>query len=157
LRLAAWLRGTHAESIVLKLRFPRRVVAEVTRLVALHPIDARRLRGDVDVRRLVRRVGEACLAKLFALREAEIAATPASQIESAAAQRAALAALRDRIDRVQRAGVLAIDSATIAATLGCVAPPSAPPSTSSATASSKPRLQRHDPHRKTEEKGTVLP
>jgi len=119
LRLAAWLRGTHAESILLKLRFPRRVVAEVTRLVALHPIDTRRLRGDVDVRRLVRRVGEACLAQLFALREAEIAATPASQAESAAAQRAALAALRDRIDRVQRAGVLAIDGATIMATLGC--------------------------------------
>jgi len=119
LRLAAWLRGTHAESIVLKLRFPRRVVAEVTRLVALHPIDARRLRGDIDVRRLVRRVGEARLAQLFALREAEIAATPAGQAESAIAQRAALAALRDRIDRVQRAGVLAIDGATIMATLGC--------------------------------------
>ncbi len=119
LRLAGWLRGTQAESIVLKLRFPRRVVAEVTRLVALHPIDARRLRGDVDVRRLVRRVGEACLARLSALREAEIAAMPASQTESAAAQRAALAALRDRIDRVQRAGVLAIDGATIMATLGC--------------------------------------
>ena len=119
LRLAAWLRGTHAESILLRLRFPRRVVAEVTRLVALHPIDARRLRGDVDVRRLVRRVGEASLAQLFALREAEITATPAGQTESAAAQRAALAALRDRIDRVQRAGVLAIDGATIMATLGC--------------------------------------
>jgi tRNA nucleotidyltransferase (CCA-adding enzyme) len=119
LRLAAWLRGTHAESIVLKLRFPRRVVAEVTRLVALHPIDARRLRGDVDVRRLVRRVGEACLAQLFALREAEIAAMPDAHAESATAQRAALAALRDRIDRVQRAGVLAIDGATIMATLGC--------------------------------------
>ena len=119
LRLAAWLRGTHAESILLKLRFPRRVVAQVTRLVALHPIDARRLRGDVDVRRLVRRVGEPCLAQLFALREAEIAATPAGQAESAAAQRATLAALRERIDRVQRAGVLAIDGATIMATLGC--------------------------------------
>ncbi|MCX5738635.1 MAG: CCA tRNA nucleotidyltransferase [Proteobacteria bacterium] len=119
LRLAAWLRGTHAESILLRLRFPRRVVAEVARIVALHPIDGRRLRGDVDVRRLVARIGEAGIAQLLTLREAEIAATTAHNAEIAATQRSALATLRDRIDRVQRAGALAIDGATVMATLSC--------------------------------------
>jgi tRNA nucleotidyltransferase (CCA-adding enzyme) len=119
LRLAAWLRGTHAESILLRLRFPRRVVAEVARMVALHPIDGRRLRGDVDVRRLVARIGEAGIAQLLTLREAEIAATAASEAGGAATQRSALAALRDRIDRAQRAGALAIDGATVMATLSC--------------------------------------
>ncbi len=119
LRLAAWLRGTHAESILLRLRFPRRVVAEVARMVALHPIDGRPLRGDVDVRRLVGRIGEAGIAQLLTLREAELAAATASQASAAAAQRRELGALRDRIDRVQRAGALAIDGATVMATLGC--------------------------------------
>ena len=79
LRLAAWLRGTQAESILLRLRFPRRVVAIVARLVALHPIDARRLRGDADVRRLVRRVGETGIAELAAaarVRDPRRAANP---------------------------------------------------------------------------------
>jgi tRNA nucleotidyltransferase (CCA-adding enzyme) len=114
LRLAAWLRGTHAESILLRLRFPRRVVATVARLVALHPIDARRLRGDADVRRLVRRVGEQGIDELLRLREAEIRAGGDSAV-----QRDGLAILRDRIDRVQRAGELAIDGATVMAALGC--------------------------------------
>jgi tRNA nucleotidyltransferase (CCA-adding enzyme) len=119
LRLAAWLRGTHAEAILLRLRVPRRVVAEVVRLVALHPIDGRRLRGDADVRRLVARVGEAGIARLLTLRDAEITATAATHPEAAAAQRAALTELRDRVDRAQRAGALAIDGATVMATLGC--------------------------------------
>jgi len=114
LRLAAWLRGTQAESILLRLRFPRRVVAFVTRLVALHPIDARRLRGDADVRRMVGRVGESGIEDLLRLRAMEIRVTGDSAV-----QREALAALRDRIDRVQRAGELAIDGATVMATLGC--------------------------------------
>jgi tRNA nucleotidyltransferase/poly(A) polymerase len=114
LRLAAWLRGTQAESILLRLRFPRRVVAIVARLVALHPIDARRLRGDADVRRLVRRVGESGIQELLQLRDAEIRVGGDSAV-----QREALGLLRDRIDRVQRAGELAIDGATVMATLGC--------------------------------------
>ena len=118
LRLAAWLRGTHAESILLRLRFPRRVVATVARLVALHPIDARRLRGDADVRRLVSRVGEQGIEELLLLREAEIRVGGDS-----AAQREALAILRERIDRVQRVGELAIDGATVMATLGCAPGP----------------------------------
>ena len=119
LRLAAWLRGTHAESILLRLRFPRRIVAEVARLVALHPIDGRRLRGDVDVRRLVDRIGEAGIAQLLTLREAELAATAIPLAGAATRQQCALATLRDRIDRVQRAGALAIDGATVMATLSC--------------------------------------
>jgi tRNA nucleotidyltransferase (CCA-adding enzyme) len=114
LRLAAWLRGTAAESILLRLRFPRRVIALVARLVALHPIDARRLRGDADVRRLVRRVGEEGVAELLLLRDTEIRVTGDSAV-----QREGLAILRGRIDRVQRAGELAIDGATVMATLGC--------------------------------------
>ncbi len=119
LRLAAWLRGTHAEAILQRLRFPRRVVAEVTRLVALHPIDGRKLRGDVDVRRLLTRIGEAGIAQLLLLREAELTATPATHPDAATQQRSALEALRDRIDRVTRAGPLDIDGATIMTTLQC--------------------------------------
>lgn len=111
LRLAAWLRRTHAESLLGRQRFPKRIAAAVGHLVALHPIDARPLRGDADVRRLLRRAGPDGIDALLALREAESGAP--------------LTALRDRIDRVRQAEAmlgrpdLALDGAAVMKLLGC--------------------------------------
>jgi tRNA nucleotidyltransferase (CCA-adding enzyme) len=111
LRLAAWLRRTHAESLLGRQRFPKRIAAAVGHLVALHPIDARPLRGDADVRRLLRRAGPDGIERLLQLREAE-AGVP-------------LAALRERLERVRRADAalgrpdLALDGAAVMKRLGC--------------------------------------
>jgi tRNA nucleotidyltransferase (CCA-adding enzyme) len=71
LRLAAWLRGTNAEHLLTRLRFPKRTALAVARLLALHPIDGRGLRGDADLRRLLRRAGDDGVERLLRLREAE--------------------------------------------------------------------------------------
>lgn len=111
LRLAAWLRRTHAQSLLARQRFPKRVAAEVGRLVTLHPIDARPLRGDADVRRLLRRAGPDGLEALLLLREAESGAP--------------LTALRERIEHVRHADEalgrpdLALDGAAVMKLLGC--------------------------------------
>jgi tRNA nucleotidyltransferase (CCA-adding enzyme) len=107
LRLAGWLRGTSAESILLRLRFPRARVREVVGLLRVHPIE-----GGVDpdraadVRRLMRRAGEENLPRLFALREAELAARAGEAEAARAAER--LAALRTAIARVKSGGALAL-------------------------------------------------
>lgn len=71
LRLAAWLRRANAEVLLTRLRFPKRTALAVARLLALHPIDGRGLRGDADLRRLSRRAGEDGVERLLLLREAE--------------------------------------------------------------------------------------
>ena len=87
------------------------MAAEVGHLVALHPIDARPLRGDADVRRLLRRAGPDGIERLLQLREAESGAP--------------LSALRERIERVRRADEalgrpdLALDGAAVMKLLGC--------------------------------------
>ena len=108
LRLAGWLRGTRTESILLALRFGQRRSAAVARLVARHPIDRELPRGDVDVRRLLRRAGEGDVAALLRLREAELATSAAADAPELQAARARLEALRAHIDRVQEAGSLAL-------------------------------------------------
>lgn len=111
LRLAAWLRRTHAQSLLARQRFPKRIAAEVGHLVALHPVDARPLRGDADVRRLLRRAGPDGIERLLQLREAESGAP--------------LSALRERIERVRLADQalgrtdLALDGAAVMKRLGC--------------------------------------
>ena len=112
LRLAAWLRRTHAEVTLTRLRFPKRTALAVARLVALHPIDARPLRGDGDLRRLLHRAGETGVEHLLLLREAE--------------RGERLDALRERFERLReeaaRAGgrvELALDGAAVMRALGC--------------------------------------
>jgi len=107
LRLAGWLRGTRAESILLALRFGQRRAAAVARLVGRHPIDRELPRSDADVRRLLRRAGEDEVAALLWLREAELAIADAGAPEVQAG-RARLDALRAHIDRVRAAGSLAL-------------------------------------------------
>ncbi len=126
LRLAGWLRGRRVEAILGRLRFPRRTLRRVARLVALHPVE----RGvdpanPVAVRRLLRRTGEEDLAALLALREAEVKAASLPQTE-ARATAARVAALRQAVVRIRQAGALALrrhdlalDGRAVMAILGC--------------------------------------
>lgn len=104
-RLAGWLRGTDAGTLLRRLRFPRPVVRRVDRMVRLHPIDGQiRSLRDADVRRLLRRVGVENLGALLALRRAELSLPPARD----AAARDRLGALEEAVGRARRGGVLAL-------------------------------------------------
>ena len=73
LRLAGWLRGTHAARILSKLRFPRRTTAAVAHLLRNHPIGAGlNPKRDVAVRKLIKRTHEENLEALCSLRRAEL-------------------------------------------------------------------------------------
>jgi tRNA nucleotidyltransferase (CCA-adding enzyme) len=111
-RLAAWLRRTRAEATLTRLRFSKRIAVAVARLVALHPVDARPLRSDADVRRLWRRAGEDTVEALLALREAE-------RGEPLAALRQQLAGVRRRDAAAGAHAALAVDGAAVMAALGC--------------------------------------
>lgn len=72
LRLAAWLRGARAGALLARWRFPKNRARNAERLLALHPVD-HCPPADSAMRRLRKRAGgEANLARLFALREAEL-------------------------------------------------------------------------------------
>jgi tRNA nucleotidyltransferase/poly(A) polymerase len=107
LRLAGWLRGLPAESVLQRLRFPRALALHVGRLLRAHPLEV-----EVDparateVRRLMRRAGPENLDALFALREAELQAHPHSAETARAAPK--LAALRAAIARIESEGALAL-------------------------------------------------
>jgi tRNA nucleotidyltransferase (CCA-adding enzyme) len=120
LRLAAWLRGAPAASILARWRVPRAPRAEVETLLALHPVDETTRPDDAGARRLRQRAGSPeQLARALALREAECAAGGAAD---AAAARARLAALRERLARTEAQAVaraeLALSGAEVMQTLG---------------------------------------
>ncbi|RIK94574.1 MAG: hypothetical protein DCC71_23505, partial [Proteobacteria bacterium] len=69
-------------------------------LVALHPVDARPLRSDADVRRLARRAGEDGVEALLLLREAELGAR--------------LVATRLLVERVRARGAVAAERTDLA-------------------------------------------
>ncbi len=125
LRLAAWLRGARAASILRRLRFSRRSAERVERLVRLHPIDARvDAARDASVRGLIKRAGEENLPALLALRRAELEAGSARDEDGAGA--AGLRALEEAIQRVRQAGFLALrrydlalDGKEVMRLLGC--------------------------------------
>ena len=105
LRLAAWLRGSPAESILLRLRFPRALAQQVSRLLGLHPIEEQvDPQRPVALRRLLRRADPESLAMLFALREAELARAGAA----GAPARERLEALRRSLEQVRSEGSLAL-------------------------------------------------
>jgi tRNA nucleotidyltransferase (CCA-adding enzyme) len=86
----------------------------------LHPIEAAAAEGDAGVRRLRRRAGsEARLERAFALREAECSA---GDVGDAAAVRARLTSLRERLARTEAQAVaraqLALSGAEVMACLG---------------------------------------
>jgi tRNA nucleotidyltransferase/poly(A) polymerase len=121
LRLAAWLRGTRAVSILRRLRYPRSRVQRIERILRLHPVDGQvSATVDIRMRRLLRRAGPE-LRSLLALREAEIAAWGAPPAEVAR-----LAAFREAIERILRAkraarqsAQLALDGRAVMEHLGC--------------------------------------
>jgi tRNA nucleotidyltransferase/poly(A) polymerase len=126
LRLAGWLRGARAVAILRRLRFSRRSVERVERLLHAHPIELGvEPERDASVRRQCRRVGEGNVGALIALRRAELARGAAAGAPDADACRARLAALEEAIGRVGRAGRialarhdLAIDGAEVMQRLG---------------------------------------
>jgi tRNA nucleotidyltransferase (CCA-adding enzyme) len=106
LRLAGWLRGTRAETILASLRIGARRSRAVARLLGRHPIDARPLRHDADLRRLLQRAGDAGVDALLALRRAELEAGASRDGAAGAETRAALETLAERIERVRSRGPL---------------------------------------------------
>ncbi len=127
LRLAGWLRGANAGSILRRLRFSRRAVQRVERLLRHHPIEGHAdPQTDAAVRRLIKRVGEADLAACIELRRAELglAGTDAPGDAQAAARR--LQVVEDAVARVCRSGALALrrldltlDGGAVMEVLGC--------------------------------------
>jgi tRNA nucleotidyltransferase (CCA-adding enzyme) len=117
LRLAGWLRGTRAESLLLALRFGVRDARGVARLLARHPIERQPRRTDADLRRLLARAGEDAVDALLALRRAELAVSgaPAAELEELAAR---LARLRERGGLALQLGDLALDGGDVMALLG---------------------------------------
>ena len=120
LRLAAWLRGTAATSILARWRVARVRRHEVETLLALHPVDATAGADDAGARRLRKRAGgEAQLERALALREAECAA---GDVPEPAAVRQRLDALRERLVRTQQQAVaraeLALSGAEVMDCLG---------------------------------------
>lgn len=131
LRLAAWLRGAPA-GLLARWRFPKNRARNTERLLALHPVD-RCPPADAAMRRLRKRAGgEANLARLFALREAELqlaeaqflsprknAPQPAAEIAQA---REKLAALRAALARTRGHAIspaaLALDGRAVMEILG---------------------------------------
>jgi len=127
LRLAAWLRGARATSILRRLRFSRRTVQQVERLLRWHPVE----RGvvpswDPSVRQHLKRVGERNAGALLALRRAELLHGGAAQGAQAALELASVSELEAAWERVRRAGKLAlrrqdlaIDGQQVMRILGC--------------------------------------
>jgi tRNA nucleotidyltransferase (CCA-adding enzyme) len=127
LRWAAWLRGTQAESILARLRVPRRSAERVLRLLGLHPIDEHADPGSpVSLRRVLSRAGADGVAALLALREAELAA----EAPPGAARREALVGLRAAFEREHARKDLALhrldlalDGSAVMEILGCAPGP----------------------------------
>jgi tRNA nucleotidyltransferase (CCA-adding enzyme) len=127
LRLAGWLRGTRATSILRRLRFPRRSVQRVERLLRWHPVERDVAPSrDASVRQHLKRVGERNASALLALRRAELLHVGAEQTREAALELERIAELEAAFERVRRAGKLAlqrhdlaIDGERVMHILGC--------------------------------------
>jgi len=105
-RLAAWLRGTDAETVLRRLRFSRVLCTRVGRLVRLHPVDlAASPHRPAELRRLLRRADASDPAVLIGLRQAELDVAGAPAQDPA---RRRLAALEDALARERRRGALAL-------------------------------------------------
>ena len=116
LRFTGWLRGTRAVRILRRLRMPREHVAQIERLLQLHPIDALGPpEADGRWRRLWRRSGD-LVPGLLALRAAEFAAAGKEEPPAFLALRAALECAR--ADEASPEP-LALDGTAIMEILGC--------------------------------------
>jgi tRNA nucleotidyltransferase/poly(A) polymerase len=123
LRLAGWLRGTHARTVLQRLRFSRPRIDRVELLLRFHHSDNQiNAMTPAAVTRFARRVGAHYLSALIALREAEIETTGD---ESEAARNAlqvlreSLASLRDSERTVSARSQLMFSGADVIACLSC--------------------------------------
>jgi tRNA nucleotidyltransferase (CCA-adding enzyme) len=127
LRLAGWLRGARAASILRRLRFSRRVVQRVEHLLRWHPVESGVVPSrDASVRQHLKRVGEHNVDGLLALRRAELLHADATRGQQAALELERISELEAAFERVRRAGKLAlqrqdlaIDGQTVMRILGC--------------------------------------
>jgi tRNA nucleotidyltransferase (CCA-adding enzyme) len=111
LRLAGWLRGTRAGKILSRLRFPRRVVRRVERLLLRHPVHAHAdPTRDASLRRFLGKMGDEDTEALLELRQAELEVATQAPPE----ERERLAALREGFERVRRSGALALQRSDLA-------------------------------------------
>lgn len=109
LRLAAWLRGARVTAVLRRLRFPRRLVQRVDRILRCHPVEAGvSPLSDASVRRQIKRAGEENLTGLLALRRAELEVGEDSQRPDVDRRRANVAAVAAAFERVRRSGHLAL-------------------------------------------------
>jgi tRNA nucleotidyltransferase/poly(A) polymerase len=123
-RLAGWLRGTHAAKILRLMRFRRALAVRVERLVRLHPIDADLEVGHkAGLHRLIKRTREDEIADLFALRTAELASPHRAGRDVDLTRLEALAAAIDEVRKEhalkERRTDLVIDGAGVMSCLGC--------------------------------------
>lgn len=125
LRLAGWLRGTHAVRILTRFRFPPSVVQDVETVLALHPPDLRLWPSrEPELRRIVQRAGIDTLQRLFALREAELDVGALSAQESQeireriSATRARIDRIREGLEQMQLRPRLALDGRAVMEILG---------------------------------------
>jgi len=127
LRLAGWLRGARATSILRHLRFSRRIVKRVERLLRWHPVELGVAPSrDASVRQHLKRVGEHNTSALLALRRAELLHAKAAGSQQAEVELRRVSELEAAFERVRRAGKLAlqrhdlaIDGAKVMRILGC--------------------------------------
>jgi tRNA nucleotidyltransferase (CCA-adding enzyme) len=108
LRLAAWLRGARGVAVLRGLRFPRRSVDRVERILRVHPVDLGVSLAEGSVRRLVKRAGEHEIAGLLALRRAELVHGAESAAPEAPGALERLERLEAAVGAVRRAGRLAL-------------------------------------------------
>ncbi len=123
LRLAGWLRGTRARTVLQRLRFSRPSIDRVELLLRFHHSDDQiHAMTPAAVARFARRVGIHDLAGLIALREAEI---ETAGVESGAARKAlqvlreSLASLRDSERTASTRSQLTLSGTDVIACLGC--------------------------------------
>lgn len=119
LRLAAWLRGTRAVSVLRRLRFPRPRVVAVERLLQMHPIDGPgRAQPESRARRLARR-SPAWLQGLVALREAEIEANDEGPEARERLAHLQASLRRATLEQARTRPALALDGGDVMQILGC--------------------------------------
>jgi len=123
LRLAGWLRGANARTVLQRLRFSRPTIDRVELLLRYHHASGQPdAMGSAAAARFARRTGAHNLAALIALREAEIeAARDAPAVDRAALEhlRVLLASLRESERTASERSQLVISGTDVMACLGC--------------------------------------
>ncbi len=125
LRLALWLRGAPASTFLRRFRFGMERSARVLHWLQQMPLErSADPERESSVRRLLQRVDDVDLARLFALRRVELAAAPPDADAEAAGRRleqlhTAIEQVRGADRRREQIGELALDGRAVMDELGC--------------------------------------